>query len=49
MKPGRSAGRMPADVSQAARASATAGFANEVDAVHQYAETVPPPIHWTPG
>src|SRR5688572_7871272 len=36
-KPGTSAGRMPANVSLAARASVTAGFANEVDAVNQYA------------
>jgi hypothetical protein len=32
---GTSAGRMPANVSLAARASVTAGFANEVDAVNQ--------------
>src|SRR5262249_61277888 len=36
MKPGTSAGRMPANVSLAARASVTAGLANEVDAVNQY-------------
>ena len=37
MKPGTSAGRMPANVSVAARASVTAGLANDVDAVNQYA------------
>src|SRR5215831_18156189 len=37
MKPGASDGRMPANVSVAARASVTAGLANEVDAVNQYA------------
>jgi hypothetical protein len=37
MNPGASAGRMPAKVSLAARASVTAGFANEVDEVNQYA------------
>lgn len=37
MKAGASAGRMPAKVSLAARASLTAGFANEVDEVSQYA------------
>ena len=35
MKPGTSAGRMPANVSVAARASVTAGLANDVDAVNQ--------------
>ncbi len=35
MNPGASAGRMPANVSEAARAMATAGFANEVEAVNQ--------------
>ena len=35
MKPGASAGRMPANVSLAARASVTAGLANDVDAVNQ--------------
>ena len=37
MNPGASAGRMPANVSVAARASVTAGLANDVDAVNQYA------------
>ena len=37
MKPGASTGRMPANVSLAARASVTAGFAKDVDAVNQYA------------
>src|SRR5437867_4371144 len=37
MKPGTSAGRIPANVSVADRASVTAGFANEVEAVNQYA------------
>jgi hypothetical protein len=35
MKPGTSAGRMPAKVSEAARARVTAGFANEVEEVNQ--------------
>src|SRR5688572_24125102 len=35
--PGTSAGRMPAKVSVNARAIVTAGFANDVDAVNQYA------------
>jgi hypothetical protein len=35
MKPGTSDGRIPANVSLAARASVTAGFANEVEAVNQ--------------
>ena len=35
MKPGASAGRRPAKVSVAARASVTAGLANEVEAVNQ--------------
>ncbi len=34
---GASAGRIPANVSVADRASVTAGFANDVDAVNQYA------------
>src|ERR1700732_850491 len=34
---GTSFGRIPANVSVAARAIVTAGFANEVDAVNQYA------------
>jgi len=33
--PGASPGRIPANVSDAARASVTAGFANEVDYVNQ--------------
>src|SRR5215472_16070229 len=37
MKPGASTGRIPANVSDAARASVTAGLANEVEAVNQYA------------
>ena len=37
MKPGASAGRMPANVSLAARASVTAGLAKDVDDVNQYA------------
>ncbi len=37
MKPGVSIGRIPANVSLADRASVTAGFANDVDAVNQYA------------
>ena len=37
MNAGTSAGRMPAKVSVAARASVTAGLANEVEAVNQYA------------
>jgi hypothetical protein len=40
MKPGASAGRMPAKVSLAARARVTAGFANEVDEVNQYAAVI---------
>src|SRR5262245_14128648 len=35
MKPGASAGRMPANVLLKARARVTAGFANEVEAVNQ--------------
>ena len=35
MKPGASAGRIPANVSDAARASVTAGLANDVEAVNQ--------------
>src|SRR5215813_8141512 len=35
MNPGASEGRMPAKVSEAARASVTAGFANDVEAVNQ--------------
>ena len=37
MKPGASTGRIPANVSEAARASVTAGFAKDVEAVNQYA------------
>jgi len=36
-KPATSATRMPANVSVTDPASVTAGFANDVDAVHQYA------------
>ena len=35
MNPGASAGRMPTNVSLAARASVTAGLANDVDDVNQ--------------
>jgi hypothetical protein len=35
MKPGRSSGRMPEKVLVKPRAIATAGFANDVDAVNQ--------------
>src|SRR4029079_304548 len=35
--PGTSDGRIPANVSVSARANVTAGFANDVDAVNQYA------------
>jgi len=35
MKPGTSTGRMPAKVSLRDRATVTAGFANEVEAVNQ--------------
>src|SRR5262245_21193977 len=37
MNAGASAGRIPANVSVADRASVTAGFANDVEAVNQYA------------
>jgi hypothetical protein len=37
MKADTPAGAMPAKVSESARASVTAGFANEVEAVNQYA------------
>jgi hypothetical protein len=37
MKPGTSVRRMPAKVTLAAHAIVTAGFANEVEAVNQYA------------
>ena len=36
-EPGRIDGRIPANVSLAARAIVTAGLANDVDAVNQYA------------
>ena len=35
MKPGTSAGRIPTNVSLSERASVTAGFANDVEAVNQ--------------
>jgi hypothetical protein len=37
MKGGTSWGRMPANVPEKARATVTAGLANDVDAVNQYA------------
>ena len=37
INPGTSLGRIPANVSVAARASVTAGLAKDVDAVNQYA------------
>jgi hypothetical protein len=37
MTPGASIGRMPENVFVSERAIVTAGFANEVDAVNQYA------------
>ena len=37
MKPGASAGRIPANVSLNERAIVTAGLANDVEAVNQYA------------
>ena len=37
IKPGTSTGRMPLNVFVAALARATAGFANDVEAVNQYA------------
>jgi len=37
IKPGRSAGRIPEKVLLSERAIATAGFANDVDDVNQYA------------
>jgi hypothetical protein len=37
MKPGTSPGRMPANVSLTQRAIVTAGLANAVEAVNQYA------------
>ena len=40
MKPGTSVGRIPLNVFVAARAKATAGLANDVDAVNQYAAVI---------
>jgi hypothetical protein len=40
IKAGASASRMPAKVLVAVRASVTAGFANEVEAVNQYAAVI---------
>lgn len=40
MNPGASWGRMPANVSESERAIVTAGFANDVDDVNQYAATI---------
>ena len=40
MKPGASAGRMPAKVSVSDRATVTAGFAKDVEAVNQYADVM---------
>src|SRR5262249_12563248 len=40
MKLGASVGRIPANVSLAERASVTAGLANEVDEVNQYADVM---------
>ena len=40
MKPGRSMGRISAKVFVSERAMATAGFANEVEAVNQYAAVI---------
>jgi hypothetical protein len=40
MNIGASTGRMPANVSVNARATVTAGFANDVDAVNQYADVM---------
>ena len=40
MKAGASCGRMPANVSVSERAIVTAGFANDVDGVNQYAPTM---------
>src|SRR5882672_3609640 len=42
MNPGASAGRIPANVSLAERARVTAGLANDVDAVNQYAAVMYP-------
>src|SRR5580704_12140196 len=40
MKPGTSPGRMPENVSLNARPIVTAGFANDVEAVNQYAPLI---------
>ena len=40
MNPGVSSGRMPANVFDSDLAKVRAGFANEVDAVNQYAEVM---------
>src|SRR6266481_4694663 len=40
MKRGTSTGRIPAKVSDTARAMVTAGFANEVEEVNQYAAVI---------
>ena len=40
MNPGRSCGRMPENVFVMERAMATAGLANDVDAVNQYAAVI---------
>src|SRR5947207_2267533 len=40
MKPGASAGRIPAKVSVSDRATVTAGFAKDVEAVNQYADVM---------
>ncbi len=40
MKPGVSIGRMPANVSLSDRAIVTAGLANDIDDVNQYAPTI---------
>ena len=43
MKPATSVGQIPANVFVNARAMVTAGFANDVEAVNQYAPTMYPP------
>ncbi len=40
MNPSASVGRIPANVFEAARARVTAGFANEVEEVNQYAPVI---------
>jgi len=40
INPGTSSGRMPEKLSVIERAKVTAGLANEVDAVNQYAATI---------